>query len=218
MVLIEMGERVAETGEECEEYLNARVNEEVNEKGVSSEASELITEHMDDFCSIKMTSSAGGGYRVRLNESDIKSMLEDKVKYIMGLQDRSEGFFFEEGAWERPTPRRIVVRDQTMVKYEETNGVPPHVDGKDATLLIYLNTVEEGKGGRTVFVEDGLAVKPVEGTALLYKSKTELLHFSEPIKDKKGTKYILQLLIDYEHDYKKGDTITDFRKGTSYVY
>lgn len=34
MVLIEMGERVAETGEECEEYLNARVNEEVNEKGV----------------------------------------------------------------------------------------------------------------------------------------------------------------------------------------
>ena len=45
---------------------------------------------------------------------------------------------------------------------------------KDATLLIYLNTVEEGKGGRTVFVEDGLAVKPVEGTALLYKSKTEV--------------------------------------------
>jgi len=99
----------------------------------------------------------------------------------MGLEGRS--FFFEEGAWERPTPRRIIIRDQTMVKYGPNDGVPPHVDGKDATLLIYLNTVPEGSGGRTVFPEDGLAVPPTQGTALLYRSKTELLHFSEPVED-----------------------------------
>mmetsp|Transcript_23989 Transcript_23989/g.45146 ORF Transcript_23989/g.45146 Transcript_23989/m.45146 type:complete len:301 (-) Transcript_23989:44-946(-) len=215
--LIGLGEAVALTGQECEEYLNARVNEEISEKGVSLEASELISEHMDDSCAIDINESAGGGYRVRLGEDDIRDALEEKVKFIMGLEDRTEGFYFEEGAWERPTPRRIVIRDQTMVKYSESNGVPPHVDGKDATLLIYLNTVDAKHGGRTVFVEDGLAVAPVQGTALLYKSQTELLHFSEPVKSKEGTKYILQLLIDYEHDYKKGETVTDFRKGTSYV-
>ena len=57
--------------------------------------------------------------------------------------------------------------------------MPPHVDGKDPTLLLYLNTVHPANGGRTVFPEDGLAVQPAAGTALLYKSKTELLHFSE---------------------------------------
>ena len=75
-----------------------------------------------------------------------------------------------------------------MVKYGLNDGVPPHVDGKDATLLIYLNTVPEGSGGRTVFPEDGLAVPPISGTALLYKSKTELLHFSEPVGDPNAEK------------------------------
>ncbi|GMI21500.1 hypothetical protein TrCOL_g9937 [Triparma columacea] len=209
--IIEAGERIAATGAECEEYLNARVNSEVSTLGTSEEAKLLIEE-----CKVDMAEDAGGGFRVRLEEALVKEILEERVAYVMGLEGRS--FFFEEGAWERPTPRRIIIRDQTMVKYGLNDGVPPHVDGKDATLLIYLNTVPEGGGGRTVFPEDGLAVSPISGTALLYKSKTELLHFSEPVNDPTAEKYILQLLIDYEHDYKKGDKIIDFKTGQSYVY
>ena len=222
--IIKLGNAVALTGAECDEYLNARVNTEVSTTGSSLEAKSLIDEHLEGDGG-NIDESAGGGYRVRLDESDVKAFLESKLKFVMGLEERVEGFYFEEGAWERPTPRRIVIRDQTMVKYENKNGVPPHVDGKDATLLIYLNSVHPENGGRTVFPEDGLAVQPVEGTALLYKSKTELLHFSEPVRkydgregDGEPTKYILQLLIDYEHDYKKGDMVTDFRRGTSYIY
>ena len=77
--------------------------------------------------------------------------------------------------------------------------------------------VAEGVGGKTVFPEDGFSQTPVEGTALLYRSKTELLHYSEAMK---GTneKWIMQLLLDYNHDFKVGDTITDFQRGTSYVW
>eukprot|EP00520_Triparma_pacifica_P004505 CAMPEP_0118638350 /NCGR_PEP_ID=MMETSP0785-20121206/3633_1 /TAXON_ID=91992 /ORGANISM="Bolidomonas pacifica, Strain CCMP 1866" /LENGTH=261 /DNA_ID=CAMNT_0006529585 /DNA_START=264 /DNA_END=1049 /DNA_ORIENTATION=- len=209
--IIEAGESVAATGQECEEYLNARVNNEVSSSGTSEEAKQLI-----DECKIEMSDDAGGGFRVRLGEDLIKDMLEERVSYVMGLEGSK--FFFEEGAWERPTPRRIIIRDQTMVKYGLNDGVPPHVDGKDATLLIYLNDVPEGSGGRTVFPEDGLAVPPTEGTALLYKSKVELLHFSEPVEDPSAEKYILQLLIDYVHDYKKGDKVVDFKTGESYIY
>ena len=56
---------------------------------------------------------------------------------------------------------------------------------------------EEGAGGRTVFPEDGLAVAPKRGTALIYRSKTELLHFSEPVTKPGVEKAILQLLIDH---------------------
>ena len=119
----------------------------------------------------------------------------------------------------------MLIKDQTIVRYEgapdaggEGDGVPPHVDGKDATLLLYLNTVEEGAGGRTVFPEDGLAVAPKRGTALIYRSKTELLHFSEPVTKPGVEKAILQLLIDYRHAFKKGETVTDFETGASYVY
>ena len=206
--LIASGEEVAARGEECSEYLNARVNNEVQEDGASSEAKALIEE-----CDASMSDEAGGGFRVRLPEEEIREILEEKVSFVMGLEERK--FFFEEGAWERPTPRRILIRDQTMVRYGSNDGVPPHVDGKDATLLIYLNSVQ--RGGRTVFPEDGLAVPPTRGTALLYQSKTEMLHYSEPVKDG-SVKYILQLLIDWRHDFKKGDKIVDFRTGESYVY
>ena len=74
--------------------------------------------------------------------------------------------------------------------------VAPHVDGKDATLLVYLNTVERGKGGRTVFPEDGLAFPPEGGNALLYDSRLDLLHYAEPVAEG-HEKWILQLLIDH---------------------
>ena len=92
--IIEAGERIAATGAECEEYLNARVNSEVSTSGTSQEAQLLIEE-----CKVDMAEDAGGGFRVRLEEALIKEILEERVSYAMGLEGSS--FFFEEGAWER---------------------------------------------------------------------------------------------------------------------
>ena len=75
----------------------------------------------------------------------------------------------------------------------------------------------EGVGGRTVFPEDGFAQVPVQGTALLYRSFDELLHYSEAMRPG-NEKWIMQLLLDYNHSYQAGDTITDFRTGQSYVW
>ena len=228
--LIAAGQEVADRGEECGEYLNARVNSEVGASGASSEADELLasftSEMVDsDGCKLSMTAESGGGFRVRAPQELVRELLEERVLAAMDLRDRSDGFHFDQRPFVRPTPRRVLIKDQTIVRYEgapdaggEGDGVPPHVDGKDATLLLYLNTVEEGAGGRTVFPEDGLAVAPKRGTALIYRSKTELLHFSEPVTKPGVEKAILQLLIDYRHAFKKGETVTDFETGASYVY
>ena len=73
-----------------------------------------------------------------------------------------------------------VVRDATVVRYREGEGVAPHVDGKDATLLVYLNTCRGG--GHTVFPEDGLAFPPRQGGALLYDSRLDLLLYSQSVQ------------------------------------
>jgi len=69
-----------------------------------------------------------------------------------------------------------------------------------------------------VFPEDGFSQLPVEGTALLYRSKTELLHYSEAMTSPRHDKWIMQLLLDYNHDYQPGDTVVDFKTGESYVW
>ena len=107
--------------------------------------------------------------------------------------------------------RYVVIRDATVVHYREGEGVAPHVDGKDATLLVYLNTVAEGAGGRTVFVEDGFASRPQAGRALMYWSKNELLHYSEAIN--RGEKWVLQLLIDFRHADAGTGPYVDFATG-----
>ena len=88
----------------------------------------------------------------------------------------------------RPDPLYVVIRDMTVVHYKGGEGVAPHVDGKDATLLLYLSNVDhEGKppgsgGGRTVFPEVGVQSVPLQGDAMLYDSRDELLHFAEPVQ------------------------------------
>lgn len=206
-------EAIEAGADECDEYLNARVNNEVDSNGASQEGKALIDEF--DLDESTLSAAHKGGFRIRLDQDLIQTLLRDRILDVLGMPGRS--FVFEEGAWIRPTPRTIVVRDQTIVFYGPGNGVPPHVDGKDGTLLVYLSDVPEGVGGRTVFPEDGFAQTPVEGTALLYRSKTELLHYSEAMTGC-SEKWIMQLLLDYDHDYQPGDTITDFSTGESYVW
>lgn len=200
--------------EECNEYLNYRVNQEIDRSGETSEGKALIEE-----CSLQQTQLSAtnkGGFRVRLDPSIVEGMLKSRLLRVLG-KSQDVDFVFEEGAWIRPTPFTVVIRDMTVVFYGPNDGVPPHVDGKDGTLLVYLASVPKGVGGRTVFPEDDFSQLPVEGTALLYRSKTELLHFSEAMTSS-HEKWIMQLLIDYKHDYRPGDTVTCFRTGTCYVW
>ena len=74
---------------------------------------------------------------MRLDQELIDRMLKTRILDLLGMKNRD--FVFEEGAWIRPTPRTVVIRDMTVVFYGPGNGVPPHVDGKDGTLLVYLS-------------------------------------------------------------------------------
>lgn len=96
-------------------------------------------------------------------------------------------------------------------------GREQHHDADVFPLVLALGAVPEGGGGRTVFPEDNFAQTPVQGTALLYRSMTELLHYSEAMQPG-HEKWIMQLLLDFNHDFKPGDLVTDFRRGTSYVW
>lgn len=189
---------------ESDLYLNYRVNQQVSTSSRSSEAESLISEFSE--AQKGLSASARSGFRAQVAETakELRPVVE-QAKKLMGLQERE--WVFEEGLWVRPSRRRVVIRDQTTVKYNVGEGVAPHVDGKDATLLVCLEAPEDG--GRTVFVEEGIAVKGVKGAALVYESKRELLHFAEEVR--KGRKWVLQLLIDFkvrddemDVDYKTG--------------
>jgi len=144
---------MASGADECDDYLNYRVNQEIeNEGGESSEGRALIEE-----CAASLTASSGGtdttaadtattiglsaknkgGFRIRLDNQFVETMLKERLLDVLGMPNRE--FVFEEGAWIRPTPRTVVVRDKTVVFYGGGDGVPPHVDGKDGTLLVYLS-------------------------------------------------------------------------------
>ena len=125
---------------ECDEYLNARVNQEVDQQGHSEEGRALL-EEFDLDKSGDLTAGDRGGFRIRLDQEVIHRLIKERLLDVLGMKDRT--LVFEEGAWIRPTPRTVVVRDQTVVLYSPGHGVPPHVDGKDGTLLLYLSNGED---------------------------------------------------------------------------
>jgi len=184
---------------ESDLYLNYRVNREV-EAGVSQEALDLIQEQ--GLTELELAANAPSGFRTHLHYSVIGDAIIHRVLELLGFAHRKADF--EEGIWVKPDPRTVIFRDQTVVYYQQGEGVAPHVDGKDATVLIYLNDLDtdndaSGKsaGGCTVFPEIGVSVAPRKGTAVLYQSKKSLLHYSERLG--KGEKWILQMLIDYQY-------------------
>lgn len=120
--------------DECDEYLNYRVNKEIEEGGSSTEGKALIEESQVEECIL--SDSNKGGFRIRLDDRLVENMLKDRLLNLLDMPSRN--LIFEEGAWIRPTPRSLVIRDQTVVFYAGGDGVPPHVDGKDGTLLVYL--------------------------------------------------------------------------------
>lgn len=193
--------------DESDLYLNYRVNHEVGVSTASAEAEKLIGEFSSSRATLDASMRSGFRAQVAPTAGELEPVLRS-TKAVLGFGSR--GLVFEEGLWIRPNRRTVVVRDQTTVRYGAGEGVAPHVDGKDATVLVCLQAPEEG--GRTVFPEEGIAVPGVKGVALVYRSKKGLLHFAEAVG--KGEKWVLQLLIDFRVRADEADV--DFSTGQVY--
>jgi 2OG-Fe(II) oxygenase superfamily len=185
-------------GNECDLYLNYRVNSELEAKTEtrrSEEAGKLIDAWDLEFDAL--TAGDRSGFRTQIDPTcDAFQPIVRKAQALLGLEDRD--VVFSEKLWVRPSKRVFCIRDQTAVHYQTGEGVSPHVDGNDATVLIYLSggtDLSEDPGGATCFPEVGLRVKPKRGMALLYWSKHHLLHYAEKVRV--GEKWICQLLIDF---------------------
>eukprot|EP00968_Pinguiococcus_pyrenoidosus_P011413 scaffold922_cov327-Pinguiococcus_pyrenoidosus.AAC.39 len=65
----------------------------------------------------------------------------------MSLQTRdlAQVCFYACKTWLRTRDSGLARRDQTIVHYVGGEGVAPHVDGKDVTILLYLNDVPHGR-------------------------------------------------------------------------
>lgn len=216
--IIRVGSELETQGIVSQLYLNHRLNKEVSSQSTSAEALELIREqNLDEE---ELAADALSGFRAPLPPSVLlagepltegkpqgepvpapTNSVGAKMLKLLGCEDRKMSFL--EDQWINPSASKIMIRDQTTVHYRVGEGVPPHVDGNHATLLLYLNDVEPGHGGRTVFPEAGIASVPRRRTALLYCSKGQkLLHFAEQVKAKE--KWVMQVLID--HNFRRGGT------------
>lgn len=204
---------------EADLYLNYRVNQEVDGgDGQSGEAAALIEDQ--NLSRDQLSAGASSGFRLQLSRLGAQlercheegdDALGRRLLRLLGLADRR--LRFAEDPWIRPDRLYVVVRDVTAVHYLPGEGVAPHVDGKDVTVLIYLNDVAEGCGGRTVFPEDGFASTPVLGRALVYHSKQRLLHYSEALRAEGGEKWVMQLLVDFRHNDLSSEPFVDYRTG-----
>mmetsp|Transcript_28492 Transcript_28492/g.45773 ORF Transcript_28492/g.45773 Transcript_28492/m.45773 type:complete len:342 (-) Transcript_28492:69-1094(-) len=200
------------TGEEATEYLNARVNSEVKGGGAGT-MPERATGYSAEAANEAVEWSAGAtsGLRRRLSRDALR-MLDARVLAVLGEVATGREIEMIEAVYERPDARRVIVRDATVVHYVGGEGVAPHIDGKDATLLCYLNDVPVNCGGRTVFPEVKVASVPQRGHALLYDSRKDLLHFAEPVADG-HEKWVMQLLIDFRYVPQPGGMHVDFKTG-----
>lgn len=173
--------------EECTEYLNHLVNNEA--------AADVAWGYDHDQAELALDWSAGAraGRRTRLPSDVLDDLVAPRALGLLGLTHRR--LRVADQLYYRPNRACVVVRDATVVRYRQNEGVAPHVDGKDATLLVYLNSLPPGAGGRTVFPDQRLAFTPSTGDCLIYDSHDSLLHFAEPVYA--DEKWVLQLLVDF---------------------
>lgn len=199
-----------QNGEEATEYLNARVNSEVKgAQNMPERASGYSEEATNE--AVEWSGGATSGLRRRLPR-DAFRMLDERILAMLGEVAEGREIDMVEAIYVRPDARTVIVRDATLVHYTAGEGVAPHVDGKDATLLCYLNEMGPGAGGRTVFPEVKVAAAPKLGDALLYDSRKDLLHFAEPVAAG-HEKWVMQLLIDFKYVKQPGGMHVDFKTG-----
>ena len=157
-------EDAVRNSEEATEYLNARVNNDV--QGGDRDAGSGYSEEAANQA-MQWSGGATSGMRLRLSESSLR-LIDERVLALLGDAVMGRQLkMVRDQIWVRPDDQTVIVRDATVVHYKAGEGVAPHVDGKDATLLCYLNDVPVGGGGRTVFPEVNVASVPTKGNALL---------------------------------------------------
>lgn len=207
--LINIQSKKSNSTDEADLYLNFRVNQEVSHSDgqQSNEAAALIAA-TEISATSSLDAGSRSGFRAQVDPQlpEVNAVL-DKLGELLGFKAKQRKWVFEEGAWVRPNKRQVVVRDVTTVHYERGEGVAPHVDGKDLTILICLYQPE--LGGDTVFTTQGIAVPPLQGQAILYSSKTAMPHFAQPVE--KGVKWVMQLLID--HGVRADELDVDYATG-----
>lgn len=192
--------------EEASLYLNYRVNTQVSNESHSTEAAALIAETAMANSALRADMRSGFRAQVPFDLPALQPVL-DKVAHVLGFADASRRWVYNDGPWVRPNRRQILLRDVTTVHYNVAEGVAPHIDGKDITVLIGLKPAR--KGGRTVFVDENVAVTLRPGDALVYSSKSHMLHYAEPVEE--GDKWVLQLLIDCR--VRKDEMDVDYETG-----
>lgn len=91
--------------------------------------------------------------------------------------------------------------------YRKDEWLPVHIDYNRATLMVYLNDVEEG--GHTLFPTLGIKVKPGRGSALVWPNQPSLKHAGDRVLE--GEKWILfynwpaQQNWEYDDNFDFGD-------------
>lgn len=177
--------------DEASLYLNYRVNAELSTDSQSVEAASLIED--TQISQKALRADMRSGFRTQVPfQSDVLQPVLQKVADALGFKTAQRQWVYNDGLWVRPNKRQVVLRDVTTVHYRVNEGVAPHIDGKDVTVLIGLKPAI--KGGRTMFIDENIAVRLNVGDALVYSSKNQLLHFAEAVEA--GEKWVLQLLID----------------------
>lgn len=87
--------------------------------------------------------------------------------------------------------------------YGNKEGFKAHMDGYSqpsfrqksfASLIIYLNDVDDEKGGSTRFIDYGMYIRPRAGNAIAYLSEN-LLHDGEVVKNEEGNIYLAEKYI-----------------------
>lgn len=192
--------------EEASLYLNYRVNTEVSSESHSNEAAALIADTAMANDALRPDMRSGFRAQVPFEHETLQPVLE-KVAHVLGFSNASRHWVYNDGPWVRPNRRQVILRDVTTVHYDIAEGVAPHIDGKDITVLIGLQPAL--KGGRTVFVDENIAIRLNSGDALVYSSKSQMLHYAEPVEQ--GEKWVLQLLIDCR--VRKDELDVDYETG-----
>jgi hypothetical protein len=105
--------------------------------------------------------------------------------YLLAFPEASLGY-----------PEFVVREAPEILRYEIGEAyAQPHADShphafpnRHLTFCLYLNTVE--KGGELCFVRQGVEVKPVKGTAVIFPSGWTHSHYTKPTE---STRYVFQL-------------------------
>lgn len=161
---------------------------------------------------LEWSQGASAGRRTRLPRDILEELIAPKALSLLGLSHRR--LHVAEQLYFRPNRAVVILRDATVVRYRKGEGVAPHVDGKDVTLLTYLTSLSQGAGGRTVFPDQGLAFQPLSGDCLIYNSRDDLLHFAEPVRTDSEEKWVMQMLLDFKiAPSEEGGPIVDWETG-----